>query len=732
MPQMTREQTRLWKNVISTAWDIQQPRCKEWNENARVAKYARIMDMDGARLGMATPNLIRQYLHAQRSALYLHEPEIDVSAPATDTYQDMQVSAGLVSGAESAQFMEVLLNETYCRTGQGEEDMDCIDDCIMFGRGVKVHGYHSDMVYDPTVDKATFVFGFTMEEKDHAHGYRIGPDGVGLTTPGPDGHTHRVYGGYTDEAGKDNHVHELQNPLPADDENIYLVIGEFEGMKLKGYRDPTFRWNEKIIAETPWGKSIHPWMFLMDPDAKRITDARWAAYAEWKTIQQIREDPSLRTITAEELGDGERGEFESQYPDLCHYTRAGIESAGGSKNSDEPDSEREKQNQKVLVWTVFVKKDPILFRGDHNGKVIILTDTCELPLYYADLPYLDIDGNPYLPFSILEWNRDPVGQYATDDIKGARPLIEDYLTARAAINRQAQVEGKNFTLVDAMLDQDLPDTLRAAPPNSLIKVPNLTKLKQDAGPDGPFLTLRPNPVSQDIYKHKSDLRQEIREELAENELGSGQPLPSKRTATEVHGLLQQRRVGLDRKHQAVNRFVSRSAWIIGSMLQQFYEGRGELIAITDRTGQKRIVPFTNDLIRRHFVYKMRASSTTPQMKDAERQQKLQILMQFTQSVYQLMSLFPSIAQTIRADGLMEMWKATLSQWDMPGVDKVFGPAPPSQIVQIPQPGQSGGGGTSPGPRPSPYSDESVAPAYSAVEHGAPAQLAQSLGRMEQG
>jgi len=392
-------------------------------------------------------------------------------------------------------------------------------------------------------------------------------------------------------------------------------------------------------------------------------------------------------------------------------------------------------SNKVLVWTVFIRKDSVLANGRLNDTVIMLTDAVDYPLYVStEYPYVDVQGKPYLPFALLVWNDAVAGEQSPSDIEAWRPIAEDRLRVRAAINAQAEVEGRNNSLIDSTIGSDnLVRKINNAPAGSYIPVPGLSTIMRETGGKGPVLALKPNPVSQDLYVYLDSLKQEMREESGENEMGRGQPLPSKRTATEVHGLMQQRQVGMDRMYQAIGDFVGRSAWIYGNILQQRFMGHGMQVYATDpQSGQSVAVRFRRTMLRRLFRYIMRSHSTTPQMKETMRQQRLQLATQFTQVIGMLRDVWPGVGQQVNPMGMLEMWKYVLSDWDIPGVSKIFMPAPPGTIVNPTSgPGTSSGQG-SPGPRPSPYSDQNTASAYGATAQGAPGQLANALGQMEQG
>ncbi len=719
MPRMSTDDFAHWRNLIEVARENQKYRRIQWDRNVRHIKRpadcVEDEDVGDIEWGEAPPNLLRKFVHTRLAANYTDEPEIDVIPESVDMLQDAtgQDMSG-VAATQAAQMQEKIVNDMYRRTLQGREDMDTVVDTICFGIGVKAHGYHTDTIYDPATDLAQYAFGRTTPgERDdkHEHMYRMNMDGDGITTSdGKDQHTHTIKRGFVNPAGDSatEHMHELHPAFPKNDvDNRMMVIGAFRNMSLIGYDDPAFTYSDRISSEQPWGQSVKPWMFIMDLDARRLPDARWAAYAQYKSVKELKADKRFKNT--KDLDGAVLDDIEMETSDLLHYRRlADLTQSGVGTSSLIPGINDDPDDRRILLWTVFIKKDPVLAGDTRDHKVLCMVEDYEYPLYYEDNPYKDIDGQPYIPISTLSWNEPIVGQWPPDDLQDWLALVQEYLSVRAAINRQTKSEGKNNSLLDSQEHPGLAERIATADTNEIILVPGLGKtLRETKGQ-----VLVPIPVSSvtnDLLTLRRELKQEIREQSGQNEISRGSPLPSKRTATEVQGLMRGAQTGEGARKIEIARFVGWSAQIYGSMIQQFYDGPNTAVSVMNPQGGNMAVPFDRKMIQRRFRYELREGSTTPQSKEMRRQQQMAFTGQFMQALQFLLGTFPQLANSIRAEGILQMWQDLAAQYDIPGLATVFAPAPnqpmmpqqgqpninPAQGSGAPAGGGGGGGGANP-------------------------------------
>lgn len=665
MPTMTERDVRGWKMELQLA----KRSLKNFHEQCK-ANVSRFFDPQDSDLKIhkqakaenpgewSEPALVTRYIQTKLAHLYLNEPEFSLN-PAEPMYasedggRDPEVMARIFTAG---------LNYFYRSTDQAGEDSDVITHCLLSGIGMKLHGYHTSFVHEPRLDESQWEFGYAIGSKTHFHVVAIGPDGKGQTTK-DDGHLHKVVRGMfmpgraTGQKKEHDHVFDL---APSREEQE-VIISLFRHLE---FGDSPWEYDERVRKQSPWGKALWILRALWDPRGKKQAEWDWFEYDEWRQLEDVKNFPLFKNTD----------ELQTAYHYLGTGHHAGElididdKNTGEAPRPDWKDDEEGDYNSGYLkhirLRYLFIKRD--IVRPGHanrNNKILVFADGFDKPLYYDDNPF-DLVG---YPIAILKWLPAPNTFQTISDVTVWQDVFEDYLHFRRCILRKTdRMKDVIFVNEGLLPDEksDLTERYASAEDGELItfNAPNVTDIRQVIMP------VVNRPVDPDLYRAKADTRQEMRELSGESEIGMGQPMSKRTTATEIMKFEESRAKLLSIEQAGITKYAKRSGEIYVSFLQQFFTGR-VMVEIVNSLGEREIRPFTRHEAQTRCRLDVVAESTVPMDKQFRRWELTNLLQQIAQ--------FPFLVRLIQQEGWIEYLKQLFETYRLPLVGKILRPIDPA-------------------------------------------------------
>ena len=279
------------------------------------------------------------------------------------------------------------------------------------------------------------------------------------------------------------------------------------------------RWN--IREERPFVVHVPARHFLIDPEALRITDARWVAHKILKPLQSVLKDPLYTNksgLKASHVADHLPGDSETN-PDL----------------------------QRIVLWEI---------HDIENREIVTIAEGYDKPLRR--------DQNPLpvvMPFRILYWHDHPKRFYPVSDVATFEPQQREKNAIRSAQIWHVKRAKRIYTF-----------------DSSKFLDPKKSKMELECGPDGTVLevhadgtkdaigTVPDAPLGADIYAVEQRIQNDIDRAQGVPDFMRG-AIMNVRTATEANYASGGMDVRYNRRRARVERWLAGIGADVGTLLQ---------------------------------------------------------------------------------------------------------------------------------------------------------------------
>lgn len=414
--------------------------------------------------------------------------------------------------------------------------------------------------------------------------------------------------------------------------------------------DGEINYDDYIKSDNPYTERIDPFLFLIDPTAKRynLGTARWVAEIYFKHIPDILANKNYDQSVINKIKNHE-------YGITTKSTLFGAQ-ADGSYLKDLKEV-RNPESELGVMYEIWDKK----FK-----QVLVFADGVPEPLVVKDIPYDYLDGSfPYIKVDYI---------YVPNDLYGIGLclLLEDIQfennRRRTYALNHARRFNRKYQILKNSLDANQEQKLVDGDDGTVIVVNTLPAV----------IPIDDAPISQDYRLIEGLLDRDFQEMAGLDQLFRGGNLPSRTTGVEVNARTNIMALKLDGRVKSFNKFILRIINQISAHISAYYTTEKVRRVLGEQAEEWQ--NYSSEDIKDQIDWEMESVSAPQTDPITERQQKLQIF----QIVMNPLTLQLIQTGLMRVD-LNALFKWLLESFNLKDVGRFFNDSliPNVPLTQVP-------------------------------------------------